>query len=441
MSPVFDKAVLINLDKRADRLGAFKAKMVGIPELKEVARFRAILGDQVGVPAFFSAGGGAYGCRQSHTRVLEDAILDGVETLWVLEDDCCFVKNFSARLRDFLARLPDDWALLMLGGQHHGGGPSPTGIDGVLRATDCQRTHSYVVRGLEPMRALYRLWMRADTHIDHVFGHFQARFPTYCPDPFLCGQDEGASDIFGRDLPVRFWSKPSAAAAGANRPLALVVADRALAERLRNLGLHYGNDRCPQTGRDRGLIDIQASGWPADRLCAWADLIAAEAADADLVPGFWHDPMPDPRLLTDRLRRPARTVEAATVEEAVGKLPELAPAWRASRVLWCWRGKGVELLEGLWHHRFHRGYHRDEVTGLDQGLRRVVEEGQYQGLRQLVAQLRREAEGVRRGKVLLAHPDLDVGRVRETFPAEAVVELAGAELGELLARAGEAIGA
>jgi hypothetical protein len=437
---VFDRVVVINLDRRKDRWGAMLAKAAGIPELAGMERVRAVHGDTVGVPAFFSAGGGAYGCRQSHTRELERAILDGVETLWVMEDDCCFVRGFSDRLRDFLAGVPDDWALLMLGGQHHGGGPGPTGIDGVVRATDCQRTHSYVVRGLEPMRALYKLWMRTDTHIDHVFGHFQARFPTYCPDPFLCGQDEGPSDIFGRNLPVRFWSRPSAAAQ-AGRPLSLVVAGRPLAERLRNLGLHYGNDRCPQTGRDKGLIDIQASGWPADRLCAWADLIAAEAADADLVPALWHDPMPDPRLLGDRLRRLTRTVEAATVEDAVAQLPELGPAWRAGRILWCWRGKGVELLEGLWHHKFHRGYHRDEVTGLDQGLRRVIEEGNYQGLKQLVTQLRREAEGVRLGKVLLAHPDLDVGRVRETFPDARVAELAGTELGDLLVQMEAALGA
>lgn len=435
---MFDRVTLINLDRRADRRGAMLAKAAGIPELAGMARFRAVHGDTVGVPGFYVSGGGAFGCRQSHTRVLEEAMLDGAESLWVLEDDCCFGRDFSGRLAALLTAVPDDWALLMLGGQHHGPPPQAVG-PGVVRCSNTQRTHSYVVRGLDAMRSLYRLWMRCDTHIDHWFGQFQVRYPSYAPDPFLCGQDEGPSDIFGRDLPVRFWSNPSAAA---DRPVILLRAERPVAERLRALGLHYGNDRCPQTGRDKGLIGIEAAGWPADKLAAWASLICGEAAEMDgAVPCLWHDQMPILPFFRARAGRDIVEVQADTVESGVRQVPELGLAWKAGRVVWCWRGKGPELLAGLSYHKFHRGYHLDEVTGLDQGIRRVVEDGAYGSVRVLVNQLRREAETIRRGKMLLAHPDLDVARVRAGLPGETVVELAGGSLADILGSFQEAMSA
>ncbi len=104
---LFDKIVLINLDRRADRLAAFKAKIASIPELQSFTRCRAIHGDTVGVPGFFVSGGGAWGCRQSHLRTLEDAMLDGIHSLLVLEDDCCFCPEFSSKL----VTMPKFWIL------------------------------------------------------------------------------------------------------------------------------------------------------------------------------------------------------------------------------------------------------------------------------------------------------------------------------------------
>jgi GR25 family glycosyltransferase involved in LPS biosynthesis len=425
---MFDRIALINLDKRIDRFGAFKAKIASYPELQHYTRYRAIHGDTVSVPGFFISGGGAYGCRQSHVRVLEDAMLDGVQTLMVLEDDVCFCPDFVERLRAFMAVVPDDWECLMLGGQNHGP-PTPTGIAGVFRSTNTQRTHAYALRGLDAMRELYRLWMRTDRHIDHVFGQFQTRVQAYQPEAFLCGQDEGMSDISGRQDAVRYWS---ASLANPDHPLVLLRAERQIATRLRAYGLHYGNDRCPKTGRDRGLIAIEAAGWPPERLDKWANLIVAEAVERGGVPCLWHDLMPVHKYMAERLTRPLNEVAAETVEEAVQKIPELGRAYRASKIVWCWRKQDIESLEGLKYHGWHRGHWTDEVTGLDQGLRKAVEQNGYRNLRGLVAQLRREIDGQWKGKILLAHPDLDLARVRECLPGEEIVELVGDNLGEIL---------
>lgn len=432
----FERVVVINLDRRRDRLGAMRAKLADVPDLAHWERVRAVHGDTVGVPSYYTAGGGAWGCLRSHCRVLEDALLDGVETLLVLEDDARFCPNFSTRLREFMAKVPPDWDGLMLGGQNHGPPPEKTGTPGVLRSANTQRTHAYAVRGGEPMKALLRLWTTAKGHIDHILGRWQGRFDVYEPEEFLVGQDEGQSDIFGRGLEIRYWSTPAPVPATA--PLYFLKADRPVAERLRQYGLHYGYDLDPETGRDRGLVSIEAGGWPPDRLVAWADLIAAEAAEAGGVPALWHVPAPNPKFIAAKIGRPVREVEAETAETAVALIPELVRAKRAADTVWCWRHGDYETLEGLKWHGFHRGHWTDDVSGLDNGLRRLVAAGRYAGLKKLVEQLDRELHAVRRGKPLLAHPDLDVAQVRASLPGRRVVELTGPALSDILAQVEEA---
>jgi hypothetical protein len=434
--PMFDRIALINLDHRKDRLGSFQAKVIDIPSLQGWTRYRAIHGDKVSVPHFFTSGGGAWGCRQSHCRILEDAILDNVNTLLVLEDDVKFCKNFEDRFREFMKAVPDDWEGLMLGGQNQAP-PQETGIQNVFRAVDTQRTHAYVVRGVEPMRDLYRLWMRCDRHIDHWFGQWQQKRVVYQPQPFLCGQDESSSDISGKNDTVRYWNP--AVVDNRSAPIHVLQCSRVVFERLRTLGFHAGYSRDPVTGHDKGIINIAESGWPEEQLSEWARVIVFEAAERNDVPGLWHTPIPDRAVLEKRLGRPVVFVQAGTAQEAVEKIPGLAPAWVAAGIVWCWQGQGYELLEGLAFHGFHRGHWKDEISGLDQGIRNAVDNNRYDLIKGIVRQLRRESEKVRNGKVLLAHPALDVARVREELAGESVHELTGTTIRELMGQYGESL--
>lgn len=423
---IFDRVCLINLDKRKDRLGGFLAKIQGIPELAGFQRVRAVHGKTVGVPGFYTAGGGAWGCRQSHLRILEDAMLDGVGTLCVLEDDVCFVPDFSNKLREFMRALPADWDGVMLGGQNlaPAGG---TGIPGIQRSANTQRTHAYVVRGHAAMSALYLLWSRCNTHIDHWLSHWQQKHAVYQPDPFLCGQDEGSSDISGRQDAVRFWRS---ADMPSNDPLLLVYASKEVVAAARLLGLHTGHS-LDEDGCDRGIKNIESMGWPPERTSAWVELIASEAAESGFIPALWHEPMPKPEFLQRRIRRPTVVVEANTLHELAQASPVLAKNARAAEVVWVFQGDGIELLEGAAYYGWHRGNWKDEITGLDQGLRLIVERNEYHRLPSLLSQLRREAAAKVRGKVLLAHPRLDLAAVRAVIGD--VVEVRGTAISDFLA--------
>lgn len=429
---MFDRIVLINLDKRQDRLGAFKAKIVGIPLLKDYVRYRAIHGDTVTVPGFFISGGGAYGCRQTHLRTLEDALLDGIETLLVLEDDVRFCPNFTEKLLDFMRRVPDDWNGLMLGGQDHDPQPTPTDVEGIVRSRNTQRTHAYVVRGREAMQDLYRLWARADRHIDHLFGVWQQKWNVYQPQPFLCGQDETPSDISGRNDTVRYWN-PRLEKEQSKTEIVVLDAPRNVAEGLRTLGFHFGYSRDALTGKDKGLIKLATAQFPMDELTKWVDLVINEASDCNGIAGIWHMPEITGDFLRSRIIRPVRQVKADSVADAVRQMPSLLPAFLASQIVWCWKGKGVEILEGMKHHGWHRGEWKDAVTGLDNGVRAVVEEDKYGMLKQLLRGLEREIVGKMYGKVLLAHPDLNMDSVRHEFPDKKVIELIGSDIGTLVA--------
>src|SRR5262245_56497643 len=96
-----DRIVVINLDRRPDRLRAFTGQADRTPELTGWIRFPAIDGKGKGL-------GGTSACRQSHVEVLTAAVRDGVETLAVFEDDALFRPDFSDRLARFMAEVPAD---------------------------------------------------------------------------------------------------------------------------------------------------------------------------------------------------------------------------------------------------------------------------------------------------------------------------------------------
>jgi len=114
---------------------------------------------------------------------------------------------FAEKVRTFLAEVPDDWDQLMLGGQHYGSARGRTDNARIVRCTNCQRTHAYALRG-RFLRDLYQRWMETRSgHCDHVMGPMQRNYRVYAPEPFLCGQGQGKSDIRGSLDPVRFLER------------------------------------------------------------------------------------------------------------------------------------------------------------------------------------------------------------------------------------------
>jgi GR25 family glycosyltransferase involved in LPS biosynthesis len=78
----------------------------------------------------------------SHVRAVQDAMMDGVETLCLLEDDVVFHPKAGAMLVRLLRELPDDWDQVYLGGQHLKEPEVIPGKSFVWRARNINRTHA-----------------------------------------------------------------------------------------------------------------------------------------------------------------------------------------------------------------------------------------------------------------------------------------------------------
>lgn len=196
---MFDRVVVINLDRRPDRLAGFYARLDG---RLDALPYPATDGLEEPAPPWWKTTPGAWGCYQSHRAVIDYALAIGIDSILVLEDDATFVHDFLQRLSAL--EPPADCQMLYLGGQHLSR-PRP-GPPGFVVGRNVNRTHAYAVLGrtaLEILRDHLRpdpaLW-RSRHHVDHHFGilHREERIRVYAVSPWLCGQAADTSDVSGR---------------------------------------------------------------------------------------------------------------------------------------------------------------------------------------------------------------------------------------------------
>lgn len=185
--------------------------------MESVDLLDAVDGNECLMPATSRVPSGAWGCLQSHLRILRRALVEGYDRLGgavvVLEDDAIFAEDFRDRSLDLLARTPAGWDMVYLGGQHtHGRERHPRRVaEGIVQAYSVNRTQAYVIRGAAisiAYRHLDDLGLIADAphrHVDHRLEelHRSGRLAVYAPERWLVGQAAGLSDI----NPIGAWRR------------------------------------------------------------------------------------------------------------------------------------------------------------------------------------------------------------------------------------------
>lgn len=204
----FNKVFLISLP---DRLSSALERLssVGVTDPYVISAFR---GDVIGVPGWWRAGGGAWGCYTSHLHALHCAWQSGVETALIVEDDVIFAPDFEAKLDLLMSNVPDDWGQLYLGGQLRGKNEQVNRF--VIRPSRVNRTHAYAVTRsaippiLKHLTEFEGFLKEGQTfHIDHHYeeAHLARKWGVYAPSWWLCGQGPTKSLINGREEWTRWW--------------------------------------------------------------------------------------------------------------------------------------------------------------------------------------------------------------------------------------------
>jgi GR25 family glycosyltransferase involved in LPS biosynthesis len=99
----FDSVVVINLDRREDRLEKISTQLDNLGITFE--RFSAIDGKAEGIDPIVAG-------TMSHTQVWKK--YQGKKIL-ILEDDALFVDNFNEKFTEVMQTLPSDWDIFYLG--------------------------------------------------------------------------------------------------------------------------------------------------------------------------------------------------------------------------------------------------------------------------------------------------------------------------------------
>lgn len=315
----FDAAYLINLKRRRDRLVRFHRRFeeIGGWPFCDLKVIEAIDGSMLPPPVGYKSGHGAWGCKQSHILIHQDALMNEYKRVLIFEDDAEFREGFVEDIEKFLKDVPKDWEALMLGGQNMKDPELIEGMPSVVRCTNTQRTHALAFKP-QALKDILRMYYSCDVHIDWRLGPFLgSRKKTYAPSPFLVGQSSSKSDITLNRNTSKFWNTPSA-----TTPVVLLVSPQNVAEFCRVHGCHYGA-HLDQHGRDVGLNllfpEMGKYEGNADNFLSMMRWEADSFPEAPAIPTIWHPNFTKATALAvsgELSRTECIVVEAKTTEEA-----------------------------------------------------------------------------------------------------------------------------
>ena len=185
----FEKVVVINLDRRTDRMEKLDAQLkeLGI----EYERFSAIDANVLGIEGM-TAG------AMSHVMVMKRY---AGKRILILEDDALFCEDFNQKFAEVMPELPSDWGIFYLGAllPKHTGEVQDFGNKHWFKQIMSTGSHAYCIRPDIMNDIAYRLdsyqW-----YIDIGLRLENVNYPCYITQPNLVTQFPSFSDLRGKEV-------------------------------------------------------------------------------------------------------------------------------------------------------------------------------------------------------------------------------------------------
>lgn len=184
LNDCFKRPIVINLDRREDRLEQFnkQAEELGI----KYERLQAV-----------EATDPVLGCKLSHIAALNKY---DSEVIFVFEDDSQFIDNFQQAFDQAMTNVPDDWDMLYFGAHLLNKEPINQWW---TRSLECSSTHAYAVRK-HMVPKLTQVALEHKGHVDVAFSSLHKDIKAYAARPTLIYQGASYSDLQGCEVDYKY---------------------------------------------------------------------------------------------------------------------------------------------------------------------------------------------------------------------------------------------
>lgn len=194
-----DKIYCVNLDRRADRWGETQVEMKRLNLQNRVFRYSAIDGNEVGGKNRLLPG--EHGLILTHINILKEAIDKGYSNILIFEDDVEFINDFE-NIDDYISKVPEDWDIIYLGGNHIRG---PRKVnDRISRVTKTYTTHAMLINSKSFQRLINEL-SKFNAQLDVIYTNLNLRLYTCMPS--IATQRVSFSDIQGGNVNYKPYIK------------------------------------------------------------------------------------------------------------------------------------------------------------------------------------------------------------------------------------------
>lgn len=196
----FDAVLVTNLDHRTDRMDSL------MPELEkfniEASKTKTFNGHEL-FPTMPRLEAGYKGTILTHLNALRYAKQNNLKNILILEDDVRFSEKYIHLLDEMIKELPEDWDMFYVGGNDKHPLTMLSPFTKYLRKIEkLFTTHAYSVnaRCFDFMIKHLESNIENAIVIDVLYTQVQPQLNCYMATPNLAWQQEGFSDVVGRDM-------------------------------------------------------------------------------------------------------------------------------------------------------------------------------------------------------------------------------------------------